>query len=225
MSTISSDIDRIVAEVVRRLQSLTVRDSTIGVDSVVNTEASKPATDLVLNDRLVTLAQIEGRLAGIKRLIVVANAVVTPALVDEIRGRKITLERSGITKVNLKSAGTPIRNLVVPVVRIEVLATREDLIRMAIGNEIAIYEASNWMGARNLLLRLTLQHSRPVIVVTDKPFLATSECNRYERLRAAYVSDANWLSQAESELTPNVIVIRPNDDSLGGTLRWWSEGT
>ncbi|MGE3777471.1 MAG: hypothetical protein AB7F89_09825 [Pirellulaceae bacterium] len=52
-----------------------------------------PAQELVLADRLVTLATVQGRLNGVRSLVVPGRAVVTPAVRDELRARGIHLRR------------------------------------------------------------------------------------------------------------------------------------
>jgi hypothetical protein len=71
-------VEWIVAEVMRRL----------GVATVV---AGNGGAELVLKERVVTMRLIEGRLAGVSRLVVPQCAVVTPAVRDELKQRKIEL--------------------------------------------------------------------------------------------------------------------------------------
>jgi len=78
--------ERIVAEVIRRLLERDVR--------VV--DASAPAqgkTELDLETKLVTLATLRNRLDGVGKLLVERRAVVTPAVVDELKDRGIELVR------------------------------------------------------------------------------------------------------------------------------------
>jgi hypothetical protein len=71
-------VEWIVAEVMRRL----------GAASVV---ADDGGAELVLKERVVTIALIEGRLAGVSRLVVPKRSVVTPAVKDELKQRKVEL--------------------------------------------------------------------------------------------------------------------------------------
>jgi hypothetical protein len=76
--------ERVVQEVIRRLiaQGMTVQRP----EAVV--------TDLMLDQKVVTLNQLEGRLNGIRRLVVKRRAIVTPAVKDELRTRGIELQRT-----------------------------------------------------------------------------------------------------------------------------------
>jgi hypothetical protein len=49
--------------------------------------------ELVLTERLVTLATLQGRLDDVARLVVARRAVVSPAVHDELRAKNIELRR------------------------------------------------------------------------------------------------------------------------------------
>jgi hypothetical protein len=74
------DVEYIIREVIRRLLAM-------GNEPSRNDDGT-----VKLTERLVTMATLDGRLANMKRLIVVKKAIVTPLVRDELRSRKITLE-------------------------------------------------------------------------------------------------------------------------------------
>ena len=78
-------IDRIVQEVVRRLleRGMSVADDTV----------PGCPRELRLEQRLVTLATLNGKLDGVERVIVRKNAVITPAVRDALKDRSILLEK------------------------------------------------------------------------------------------------------------------------------------
>lgn len=83
-TTVESElIERIVQEVIRRLLGR-------GVEITPS-----PAHDncLSIEDRVVTLATLDGRLQGVNRLRIRSNAVVTPAVKDRLREMKVELIR------------------------------------------------------------------------------------------------------------------------------------
>jgi hypothetical protein len=95
MALSSHDIERIVTEVLRRLQASGVRvqldpGSLPGIASA----AAKTATYTV-TEHVVSLAVLEGHLENLQRLVVGARAVVTPAVRDVLRKHDIALERAG----------------------------------------------------------------------------------------------------------------------------------
>jgi hypothetical protein len=81
MST-AIDIDRLVREVIERLKA---------IDAAAQASPA-PSDAAVIEARVVTLAAIEGRLNGVRRVILPAGAVVTPAVKDELQRRGIGWE-------------------------------------------------------------------------------------------------------------------------------------
>lgn len=79
--------EQIVQEVIRRLLDRGVR---VGD----KTDSPKPATDLGIEGNLVTLATLRDRLDGVGKLLVSRRAVVTPAVIDELKKRGIALVRN-----------------------------------------------------------------------------------------------------------------------------------
>ena len=85
MSFTEADVERIVAEVIRRLRAME--------SSPAPAVPGPIGHDLVLTERVIAMRTIDGRLAGVQRLLVPAKAVVTPAVRDELKKHKIELVR------------------------------------------------------------------------------------------------------------------------------------
>jgi len=85
MTFTEEQVTAIVVEVIRRLGLL---------DGVAVVERSSTTAELAVTDRVVTLRSLEGRLTNIAKLIVPPRAVVTPAVRDELKQRKIELVRA-----------------------------------------------------------------------------------------------------------------------------------
>jgi hypothetical protein len=83
MTFSEEQIEWIVAEVIRRLRLL-------GASADAN-GAPQSNVELCVNERVVTLRTIEGRLASVRRLVVVPRAIVTPAVKDELKARNVEL--------------------------------------------------------------------------------------------------------------------------------------
>ena len=79
-------IELVVREVIRRLTA-------DGRFSLAGTAATASPRELQISERLVTLATLNGRLDGVSRVIVPRRAVVTPAARDELKQRRIELQR------------------------------------------------------------------------------------------------------------------------------------
>jgi hypothetical protein len=88
MTFTEQEVERIVVEVIRRLGLL---DSQYR-SAETRVEAGNPnGRELTLVERIVTLQSIEGQLAGVQSVIVEPSAVVTPAVRDELKQRRIRL--------------------------------------------------------------------------------------------------------------------------------------
>ena len=93
MDLSAQDIERIVSEVVRRLRQAGVDVQSQGDDASVSTAEEAVSTTCTLSEHVISLDSIQGRLENVQQLVVGERAVVTPAVVDALRERKITLQR------------------------------------------------------------------------------------------------------------------------------------
>ena len=84
MNYTDEQVETIVLEVLRRLG--------VAGGERSSTPAGE-ANELTLKEPVITLRSIEGRLAGVTRIIVQRRAVVTPAVKDELKKRNIELVR------------------------------------------------------------------------------------------------------------------------------------
>lgn len=82
------ELERIVREVVRRL--IAERNRNDGV--IASPSSGVPAT-LRIHDPVISMQTLEGKLEGIKDLLVTRSAVVTPLVRDELNTREIRLRR------------------------------------------------------------------------------------------------------------------------------------
>ena len=84
MTFSEEQVEWIVVEVIRRLGLL---------EGEAVDECNANTTELKVPDQVVTLRLLGGRLSDISRVVVSQRAVVTPAVKDELRMRKIELVR------------------------------------------------------------------------------------------------------------------------------------
>jgi len=66
--------------------------SRLAADGTSAPAPGTPSGDVILQARVITLSELDGRLASARRLVVPAGAVVTPAARDELRRRNIMLD-------------------------------------------------------------------------------------------------------------------------------------
>jgi hypothetical protein len=91
-------LEWIVREVVRRLQNgpsygPLPSAGRAGVAGSNDQNASRKNSSISLSDRVVTVSQLEGQLAGVIRLHITDRAVVTPAARDLLKERGVELVR------------------------------------------------------------------------------------------------------------------------------------
>ena len=106
--TAATEIERSVREVLAEMagtatrcrerpscgQALARQASRRGADAPTQPVAIWPDSELTVAARVVTMAELSGRLDGLRRLVVLPDAVVTPAVRDELRRRGVALVRS-----------------------------------------------------------------------------------------------------------------------------------
>ena len=92
----SAKLDQIVSEVVRRLQN---------ADSPV--AQAEDQSVLVVDDRVVTSALLQGRLQGVARLRVRADAIVTPLVRDLLKDESVQLLRNPLPSKQSPSKQSP----------------------------------------------------------------------------------------------------------------------
>ena len=89
MTFTEEQVAAIVFEVIRRLRSL---ENNPG-QGVPVFERSSNTAELTLGEKVITTRTIENRLIGVSRLLVPKRAIVTPAVKDELKTRRIELVR------------------------------------------------------------------------------------------------------------------------------------
>lgn len=80
-------VEFIVREVIRRLKA----DGQFMPS--VSAQPAVTARELHLTDRVITLVSLQGRLDGVTEVTTARNAVITPAVRDELASRRIVLTR------------------------------------------------------------------------------------------------------------------------------------
>ena len=212
------DIDAVVREVLKRLRAFSMlsESSTAAAappaQPATQTIAPKQAapadnaTTLAFNDRLVTLAALDGKLSGIKKLSVGRKAIVTPAVTDELRKRGIAVVRHESsspqnTRVRLLASSA---NLALKT------AVRSDLSAATSGIEWLESHATNsLLGAVQELSKQVAQRKLPGMMLTEQPLSAAVVANRNQNIRAVVVGDSRSLDEALSQVGCNLVAVDP----------------
>ena len=183
-----SDLEQIVAEVVRRLTAVAA------TAPPVPTEVSGKGT-LSIDDKVVTLNSVDSRLDGLRRLIVQRKAVVTPALRDELSKRGIELDRGG-------SGGSMRRETTVSIVRCH-------LTKAPALPGIEDVAAASLEALVRLVSERVADPTRRVIVLIGQTALALCALNRQKPVRAALAGSIDAVQTASRTISANVLVVDP----------------
>ena len=210
MNSPAEQIEFVVREVMRRLAAApatAASDSTsvakapgpCAVDRPSPTTASSNSTtpgQLRVERRVVTTAVFDGRLESISRVVVDAEAIVTPAVIDLLRDKSIELVRG---------------NADVADVRRQVLLVADD--NSADTDSIAQQVRTRGLNVRTEVIsnceRLgeMLAPNEIGVVLARKPYEASCHANRDDRVCAVFAADSAQCGAALNEVNANVLVV------------------
>lgn len=201
------DIERIVQEVLRRLQRHAFEAAGIAHPNEPNA-----SNELVISDRVITLRHVEGRLDGVAQVVAPTGAVVTPSVRDELRRARVALKYC--SQLQASPQRTAAKNGPGPWLLVDgELAT-------GLISATSIVPAERRRTTRDLATALResaadLGAGR-VVIVTSRAMVATALANRIASLRAAHIREAEDLAAADEQLGANVLVV---DTMLAPLLR------
>ena len=216
MSLPSQEIESIVRMVLDRLRDglLTSGEATTATPNAIattaNTTIPAPPTSpgtLVIEDSLITLQSLGDRLSGVTTLQIAKRSVVTPAVQDELRQRKIKLVRG--TTSTLKTNSNPTASSSSKsAVTINVIASDAKLkVVRGVNKLIAVQSIVDQADTNKLASSLTIGNTK-TLWCSALPFAAAvSLASQAPRLRSITLSQAADLQRAVREADPHVIVV------------------
>lgn len=199
-------IERIVGEVLDRLR--TNKTATTNETSNQKPEQNPASDRLELADRVVTTATLEGRLAGRRAIVVLPQAVVTPAARDLLREQNIAIERRARGE---RQAELGLRRVV------GVAETSFEPAAMLAGVSAIEFEQVARVGLVGVIDDVVDQVVRGGalgLVFTDQADAALCLANRTAGVRAVLARSAAQVRQARSNLAANLFVVEPRSKSL-----------
>ncbi len=200
----------VVREVVRRLRQ---RGATPDAPAPVAASAAPPppapaavppAGDLTLETRLVSLAALAGRLAGVRRVWVPAGAVVTPSVRDLLRKERVLLETLPPHEVTRVPASS-----LVTVRWTRTAAATQAAAALIRASGTAALAPATWTAAVQAVLATLAEPQGRAVLLTDEPLLAACGLNRAPVVRAAHVQDVAQLQAALAAICLNCLVLDP----------------
>jgi ribose 5-phosphate isomerase RpiB len=170
---------------------------------------------LRIGDRVVTLAVLQGRLEGIRRVHVPSHALVTPAVGDDLRKRGIALVRGETMRgAEINTTTSADQGLLVGAA-----GTAQDLdalVKVACA-ELPGVTCVSGGGLADVLQRLTqaiVEQRRHGVLFTQQPAAAVCVANRRRGVRAAHGWGVAAMADATRSIGANLLVVNPAAHSV-----------
>jgi hypothetical protein len=164
----------------------------------------RPAGDVVVADRVVTLAGIGDRLVAARRLVVLPRAVVTPAVRDELRRRNVALvveERTATAPGPRKIALTVLGS------RIDATPLVDELQRLNMTVDLQRFDclvrATDDMAGRLAAAGIA------GVLLSNYGAIALCLANRHKGVRAVLASDESRTAGDAVSVGANMLVLEP----------------
>lgn len=177
-------IERVVNEVVRRLKG-----------SQQAADNSNPNV-VSVSSNVVTLADLEGKLAAATQVAVPSRAIVTPAVTDELRRRNITLVRGQCST----SPPTDAHSLLLATAGVNYQA--KGIAASHVGAFDHLCEAVQQLAAK-------ISSGDQAMLLTNDPHAAACLANRHNNLRAIVSRNADETKQARQSIGCNFAAVNP----------------
>lgn len=177
-------------------------------------QAGSPDGELILSRQVVTLADVGGRLEGVRRVLVPAGAVVTPAVRDELMRRKVAL---GCIAAQAQ-AGQRLRLVMLVVARrFDPLPLAAALERQGVAVEQAQLDCL--IAATDRLARELAQPNSLGLLLTRHTAAALCLANRRRMIRAILGREPVELAADAQAVGANLLVVDPDACSAAVLLR------
>jgi hypothetical protein len=230
MTSEQRDIERIVREVIRRLAEtpdLASSETKTEKPPMRKAPVVKPAQNknrLQLSERVVTTALLERRLDGVKQVVIPARAVVTPAVRDMLRKKRIAIVQGVEAEEDIVCEAKRFLAVVDPTGEFGSAAA-------AVAAELG--DVQRWDGdcvveAVRQVTEAVVEDGCVGIVFTCQPSVAICQGNRHASVRAAWGVDVAAVKEAVQSIGVNVLVVNPSLHGvyeLRGILREFAGGS
>lgn len=217
----SINIEAIVEAVVARLQHRNSSADTAKTTIAIAPQAAESATGtLSIDAQVVALEQLRSGLDGIKTIQVRSSAVVTPAVLDELRSKKIALQRRPMLSAT-ESDKKPICVIANPQLASLVQRARQLTHCETIPVGDRIDEATKAASQR-----IAADSTTRIVWHTTKPFAASLVSQGPGKTRAIQLSHPGQLQQAIQEASPNLLILDSatwTDAAVVRLLYQWSQ--
>lgn len=201
------DIDRVVREVLAELGAGPAEGAPGGTGSF---SGSADGGELILSARVVTLSEVEGRLESVRRLVVPPQAVITPAVRDELMRKNVSLayaspaasRATAPVRLVLVAAGSPVD----PAPLVGALSNE--------GIEIQEHRSDCLIAATDQLAGEIARPDTLGLLLTRHTAAGLCLANRLRGVRAVLGTDPRAAAAAAAAVGANLLVVDPAAVSL-----------
>jgi len=202
----SDVVDRIVREVLARLGRTGEKGQ-----GQASPARQTPDGELVVSAPVVSLSAVEDRLEGVRRLVVLPGAVVTPSVRDELRRRNIAVV-PGPPRAVGSPGGSKLRSA--PQVVMIVLGSRFDPAPLTSalaseGVEVRLERTDCLVTATDTLSAELGKPNTVGLLISTYPAVALCLANRHAGVRAVLGTDASRLGADVASVGANALVLDP----------------
>ncbi|MEZ6069336.1 MAG: hypothetical protein R3C10_03485 [Pirellulales bacterium] len=167
-------------------------------------DTSAASNCLTIDARVVSLVDVNGRLAGVEQLTVRPSAIVTPAVRDELRDRDIRLVRA--------TDAAAARSQVAVEVSLAVVAKNVDSATIArqiatSGRQVQLHDGDCLAAAIDFVADGVTGRRGVGVIVADQAAAAMCLANRVRGVRAVAATSPEQTAAAATEVGANVLVV------------------
>jgi hypothetical protein len=207
------NIDWIVREVVRRLREPSASGSNGHAETNTNQNNTALPGELSLEDKLVTLSSLDGRLGQVHRVVVQSQAIITPAARDLLKEKKISLVRgerknSANSTADILSTANASDQVIVAIENVDITTLAKLL-----GIKIQVTASkSNTSDALMQAIACAASGGQAALL-TDAPAAAVMQANRNPAVRAALGYSYPAIRHAIEQINANLLVLQTAERS------------
>ncbi len=204
------EIEKVVREVFRRLGE---------VSNLAAPNLPEHAAERMLAGRVITFEEIDGKLDGVKTIVIEANAVVTPSAKDYLRQHGVRITTVATSAGGRNNVTTALGTLVLGIAaaRFPAAGFCERLSRQGI--EVETLHEANWLAEIDAMCDIVRKGTRIGMFISEETAAVVCLANRQGGVRAAAASSLGELRRAIDSIAVNLIVVDPTGRSVHEILQ------
>lgn len=207
MTEFESQVERIVRDVLARFEISSVDNNGDGESDQSKTSKAQNRGEVLLDAKVVSVEQLNGKLDGARQVIVRRGAIVTPAARDLLRARGIEIGwRVDSGKQSIQQAARGVLGVA------EISYEPAELIRL-MGHEGVTFEPIARTGLITVVDEMTervVKDGELGLLLTGAPMAALCLANRRGGVRAIFGMDQPTVQRGVAEVGANFLIVDAN---------------